>query len=128
VDGFYSVIECPTCQQPALEVDGGTVRCRVCYYSGPPGEAANEYITRVLGFGGRYAVGQDGGEWPLNACPSCGEDTLVTRIPDHGSFCFSCGQKWASDELMRCYDCNEFMVTNDVGICGNCFRSKMERD
>src|SRR5882724_8987011 len=25
VDGFYSVIECPTCLQPALEVDDGSV-------------------------------------------------------------------------------------------------------
>jgi hypothetical protein len=130
VDEFYSVIECPTCLQPALEVDAGSVRCRFCYHTADPEEAANEYITRVLAYDSRYAVEKDGGEWPLNACPECGSDTLVTRIPNRGSFCFNCGQEWAPGELMRCYDCNEFFAAgdDDIGICAACIRVRMEKD
>jgi hypothetical protein len=130
VDGFYSVIECPTCQQLALEVEAGSVRCRFCYHSSRPEEAANEYIARVLGYDSRYAVEKDGGEWPLSTCPECGDGTLVTRLPKHDGFCFNCGQKWESGELARCCDCNEFYRTDDVdvGICTTCFRAKVEKD
>jgi hypothetical protein len=130
VEGFYSVIECPTCLQAALEVDGGFVRCRFCYHTSDPEEAANEYITRVLGYDSRYAVEKDGGVWPLDNCPECGKDTLVTRISNLGSFCFGCGQAWTSEQLMRCHDCNEFFVANedDIGICADCFRVRMEKD
>ena len=123
VNGFYSVIECPTCQQSALEVEVGSVKCRFCYHTANPEESANDYITRVLGYQSRYAVEKEGGEWPLNACPECGNSTLVTRIPKHGAFCFNCGEKWATEQLSRCQDCNEFVVAeaDGIGICANCF-------
>jgi hypothetical protein len=130
VDGFYSVIECPACQQLALEVEASSVRCRFCYHTSDPEEAANEYIARVLGYGSRYAVEKDGGEWPLSNCPECGGGTLVTRLPGHGGFCFNCGHKWDSGELARCCDCNEFYLADDVdgGVCAACFRVKVEKD
>ena len=130
VDGFNSVIECPTCLQPALEVDAGSIRCRFCYHTANPKEAAIEYITRVLADDSRNAVEKDGGKWPLNACPNCGSDTLVTRIPDHGSFCFTCGRKWALGGLTRCSCGKQFVVTDDddIGICATCFRMRKEKD
>lgn len=94
VDGFHSVIQCPTCQQAALEVDAGSVKCRFCYHTATPQEAAHEYIIRVLGYESRYSVEKGGGRWPLNGCPECGADTLVTTGIDLETFCFNCGQHW----------------------------------
>jgi hypothetical protein len=122
VDAFYSVIECPACQQQALEVNKGRVRCRFCYHASSSVEAANEYIYRFLGhFSGESAV---------NTCPECGGHTLVGRIPDRGSFCFNCGLEWAPGELERCWACNEFYATedDDCGICPACFQAGHEKD
>jgi hypothetical protein len=120
VEGFYSVIECPTCQQLALQVDGGDVRCRFCYYATTPKEAANEYILRFIGLA----------KYPPITCPECSDETLVLKTQGHGSFCFSCGENWASGELERCWDCNEFYVAqeDDAGICEDCYRARVEKD
>jgi hypothetical protein len=130
VNGFYSVIECPTCQQPALEVEAGSVKCRFCYHSANPEEAANDYIARVLGYQSRYAVENAGGEWPLHVCPECGNNALVTRIAKHGAFCFNCGKKWATEELSRCRGCTMVFVADDdgIGICANCSQVRMSKD
>jgi hypothetical protein len=130
VDGFNSVIECPACQQPALEVEAGAVRCRFCCHTSSPDEAANEYIARVLGYDSRYTVENDGREWPLSTCPQCRDDTLVRRIPGRGAYCFNCASEWGPDKLRRCYDCNEFypLADGDVGVCATCFRSRMEKE
>ncbi len=130
VDGFNSVIECPTCQQPALEVDAGSVKCRFCYHTATPQEAAHEYIIRVLGHESRYTVEKDGGRWPLSACPECGADTLVTKGVDLEAFCFNCGQHWAGSELSRCLDCNELYVVDgeEILICDDCFQARMKKD
>jgi ribosomal protein S27E len=130
VDGFQSAIECPTCQQPALEVEGGEVKCRFCFQTADPDEAANEYIARVLGYPSRYAIERDGGEWPLYRCPECYNQTLVVRTATDHSFCFNCGQEWGIEELARCYGCNEFFVADPDGvvICSDCFKARMEKD
>jgi hypothetical protein len=130
VNGFHSVIECPTCQQPALEVDAGSVKCRFCYHTASPQEAAHDYITRMLGYESRYSVEKDGGRWPLDACPECGADTLVTRGIELAAFCFNCGQHWAAEELSRCLDCNEFYVVHaeEAGICDACVQARMKKD
>lgn len=123
VDGFHSVIECPTCQQRALQVDGGKVKCRFCYHTSEPEDAANEYISRVLG-----------STYSARTCPNCGHDALVAKPPGvdgtHGYFCFSCGEDWGSGKLACCWDCNELYVAgeDDSGICDGCFRAKMEKD
>jgi hypothetical protein len=130
VERFHSVIECPTCQQKALEVDGGVVRCRFCYHTTDPDDAANDYIARVLGYSSRYSVEKDGGEWPLNRCPQCGHNTLVGTEEMQSHFCFNCGEEWSSDSLERCCECNEFYAAEegDGRICTLCFRAKVERD
>jgi hypothetical protein len=134
VDAFSTVIECPTCQQRALEVDDGTVKCRFCYHSSDSDDAANEYISRVLGYGSRYATEKDGGVWPLKTCPECGGDTLVRTAAaekDQGYFCFHCGSTWKTGELVRCWECNELFVgveEEDGNICIDCFRAKMGKD
>lgn len=130
VDGFHSVIGCPTCQQPALEIDAGCVKCRFCYHTATPQEAANEYIMRVIGQESRYSVERDGGQWPLSTCPECKADTLVTKIIGNGSFCFNCGRLWATDELGQCLDCNVFYVVDleGIGICNACFQTRIKKD
>jgi hypothetical protein len=55
VDSQYSSIECPTCQQKALSADGGTVKCLFCNYAADSKDAANDYVSNILGFDSRYA-------------------------------------------------------------------------
>jgi hypothetical protein len=118
---FHAGIGCPACQQPALEVDGGSVKCRFCCHSSTSEEAANEYTFVVLGRSGESAV---------NTCPECEGATLVTRIPDHGSFCFNCGERWDWGELDQCWNCNEFYAAEEHGggVCAACFQKRIEKD
>jgi transcription elongation factor Elf1 len=135
VDGLYTKIECPTCHQEAMSADGGTVKCRFCNHTTDSEDAATQYVSRVLGYHSRYAVEKDGGEWPLQTCPECGHETLVTQVPgacdSHEGFCFTCGEDWGPGDLARCSECAEpygRRDEGDIGICGNCLDAKFSKD
>jgi hypothetical protein len=135
VDGQYSTVECPTCQQKALSADGGSVKCLFCNYATDSETAANDYVSNILGFYSRYATEKDGDDWPLTTCPECGHQTFVTQVPGpydtHNYYCFNCGQGYRAGQLETCYDCGELYDCGDEGgyhICRDCFQAKVAKD
>jgi predicted RNA-binding Zn-ribbon protein involved in translation (DUF1610 family) len=135
IDNLHSVVQCPSCLQKAMNADGGTVKCLFCHYSPKPLDAAEEYVTNVLGYPGRFTVEKDGGQWPIRTCPECGNDTFVTAIPArfdaYDFYCFNCGVEYGSTELELCHDCGEhYTHGGEAGshICPRCFRARVSKD
>jgi hypothetical protein len=135
VAGLDSVIQCPSCLQMAMNADGGSVKCLFCFYAPDPPDAAEEYVTKVLGYPSRFEVEKDGGQWPVHACPECGADTFVTAVPGvHGSqgfYCFDCGYENSSSLMELCHECGEYYDHGgEAGshICADCFHAKVSGD
>jgi predicted RNA-binding Zn-ribbon protein involved in translation (DUF1610 family) len=135
VKNLYSVIQCPSCLQMAMNADGGTVRCLFCFSTPEPSDAAEDYVTNVLGYPGRYEVEKDGGEWPVRTCPECGHDTFVIAVPGrydtHDFYCFNCGYENSSAQMELCNDCGGYYDHGDQAgshICADCFHDKVSRD
>jgi hypothetical protein len=135
IENLHTVIQCPSCLQSAMNADGGTVKCLFCHYSAEPSEAAEEYVTNVLGYPSRFSVEREGGQWPICTCPQCGHDTFVIAIPGrldaHDFYCFNCGIEYGSTELELCHDCGEYYNHDgEAGshICSRCFREKVSKD
>ena len=134
VTKLYSVIECPSCLQTAMSADGGTVRCLFCFYAPDPSDAAEEFVTNVLGYPSRFEVEKDGGQWPVRTCPECGDDTFVTaagRRHPRDFYCFNCGYENSSDRMELCYEHGEYYEHGgEAGshICADCFRARISRD
>jgi len=119
----------------AMNADGGTVRCLFCFSALDPSDAAEEYVTNVLGYPGRFELEKDGGEWPVRSCPECGHDTFVTGVPgrydSRDFYCFNCGYENSSDQMELCHDCGEYYDHGgEAGchICPDCFHAKVSRD
>jgi hypothetical protein len=53
---LQTVVQCPSCLQRAMNADVGIVKCLFCHYSPEPSEAAEEYVTNVLGYPGRFSM------------------------------------------------------------------------
>jgi predicted RNA-binding Zn-ribbon protein involved in translation (DUF1610 family) len=135
VKRLYSVIQCPSCLQTAMNADGGEVRCLFCFSAPDPSDAAEEYVTNVLGYPSRFEVEKDGGEWPVRTCPECGDHTFVTEVPgrhdSHDFYCFNCGYENSSGQMELCHDCGEYYDHGgEAGshICSDCFNAKVSRD
>jgi ssDNA-binding Zn-finger/Zn-ribbon topoisomerase 1 len=135
IEDARSVIECPTCRQRALLVDGGRVKCRFCYYSNQPESAAAEYIGRILGYPNRFEYEKDGGMWPIEDCPECGHETLVVFLGSFDKknfFCFNCGVQSSSvyGGFQHCAVCGNLYDPgdDDSSICDECFQHKLEKD
>jgi predicted RNA-binding Zn-ribbon protein involved in translation (DUF1610 family) len=135
VKRLYSVIQCPSCLQIAMNADGGEVKCLFCLSAPAPSDAAEEYVTNVLGYPSRFEVEKDGGEWPVRICPECGDHTFVTAVPGrHDSqdfYCFNCGYENSSNQMELCHDCGEYYDHGgEAGshICADCFNAKVSRD
>lgn len=128
-----NAIECVACAQSAAIAEDGIVSCVFCHHSEDSESAATAYIEQVLGLDS-YSVATDGGEWPLDDCPSCGNHTLVTAIPDppntFRSMCFDCGTHWNAESLSVCAECGtRYPSGKDDGvICSQCWQYRVERD
>jgi hypothetical protein len=132
---LQTVVQCPSCLQEAMNADGGTVKCLFCPYSPDPSEAAEEDLTNVLGYTGRFSVEKNGGQWPIQICPESGHDTFVTavlgRFDAYAFYCFNCGVEYDSIELEVCYDCGEYHNHGgEAGshICSSCFHPRVSND
>jgi ribosomal protein L32 len=135
VERFDTVVECPTCGEEAFVIYDATVKCRFCNHASDPKEAADEYITGVLGHSRYESVKDGGGFWPLHNCPECDCEALVEQTPlEDGSqafICFNCGEQWALGHLEECSSCGRVYQPHqpeDPGICQECWRYKVEKD
>lgn len=103
--GCYSpVMICPRCLQQAVTIDGGEVQCHFCHYSAQAENAADEYVSEVMGLSS-YETVKDGGEWPVYSCPECGNTALVHEDGDFT--CFSCGEHWTELTMRFCESCGK---------------------
>jgi ribosomal protein S27AE len=133
VKQLYSVIRCPSCLQIAMSADGGKVRCLFCFSGPDPSDAADEYVTNVLGYPSSFEVEKDGGDWPVRTCPECGDETFVTEVPDSSGnfYCFNCGYENSPEQMERCNDCGEYYDHDGepgCHICSDCFNARVSRD
>ena len=122
-----AVVKCPRCFQNAAVLDDG-LKCLFCRYTADGEEAAEYYLSDVLGHS-RYEAAKYGVIWPRYRCPECWSEALVETGKDE-FHCFQCGESWKDGTLQRCERCNEFYepVTEDMITCGDCFDDLMSRD
>jgi len=116
-----TVVDCPHCSQEAV-VTGNGADCAFCGYKEyDSSEAADTYITSVLGLN-HYETVKDGGEWPHYDCPSCDANALVDT--EEGFFCFGCGEKFDVGEIRNCDTCCEPYFPGSYEdfklMCNNC--------
>jgi hypothetical protein len=130
-----SLVACPTCQQRALVFGDEEIKCRFCNVGCDSKTAATEYIENVLGYS-YYDHVKDGGPWPLDRCPNCYCEALVSSVPvandETVRFCFNCQEEWKRGSLVRCSDCNELYQSDDpeedIGVCSECWAYKVAKD
>ena len=113
--GIYgAIIQCPTCLQDTLSVDC-EVQCSFCGYRDAAENAADVYISNVIGYTS-YDPKEDGGEYPRYNCPGCDNEALVEN--EDGSFiCFACGYETAAGDLRICGVCGD--PADAEGFCGD---------
>ncbi len=119
-----SDLSCTKCDQGSLTIDDG-VSCSnpSCQYSASGTDAAAAYAEDVLGVN-RIMIIQDGGQDPIQTCPSCGDESLVIQIGDFDmeGICFTCGEQYS--RIGYCDRCGEVMDgDSDFGTCNDCIRS-----
>ncbi|MGW3346604.1 hypothetical protein ACWDA3_25095 [Nonomuraea rubra] len=133
-DAAGCAVECPSCGQEAMVIDGYncTVSCLYCHEEwAAPEEAAGEYVWGVLHLS-EYSEVKDGGMPPVRNCPECDVKSLVLRavlamardVPI--ALCFSCGEKF--EELNDCQGgCGNLMTDLDFDMCHTCLAARFER-
>lgn len=124
------VLECPSCFQFALVLtddEPEPPKCLFCYFSAPADECAEQYAAMILSVS-RYRSMKDGDDFPVRGCLECASEALVSgvalaRRPDIHHACFACSVVYEADELDQCSHCGDFMATDDISICGECYRN-----
>jgi ribosomal protein S27E len=109
------VIKCPNCEEIFLLRDNG-VMCVFCGYEATAEEAAQDYITNILGIS-EYETIKEGGEFPQYECPECDNDSLVYDAKNKRVICFSCNYEDAMSNITFCSDCGDLFVDTEDGIC-----------
>jgi len=78
-----------------------------------------------------YEVVTEGGEYPLYNCVNCGMHSFVLNEQCNSYGCFSCGEIYAKDDIIKCSDCGELGVKNEyiyLNRCSNCYKYRMNKD
>lgn len=119
-----AVATCPSCGMDA-SILGGGAKCLFCRHRvGTAREAADEYISEVLGVN-QYESEREGVLWPRHECPSCESDAMVDCRESAGRevrfLCFSCGKAWKAGEIDFCYRCGRAIEAGENNICGDCY-------
>jgi len=135
-----AVVVCPRCQQPgmALGADVPSAACLFCFWNPDGEEAAQEYVSVVLGLSS-YVVIKDGGEWPVYSCMECGAEALVDGIhavtlsgagsatiaAEPSWACFECAYVGSADQFSWCTHCGGVMGNDPDGmsVCADCFEN-----
>ncbi|UQA54984.1 hypothetical protein [Polyangium aurulentum] len=117
---------CFACGKDAAVIDDG-LQCKFCGTRMSPEDAADEYVSSVLGIC-RYETVKDGGEWPIDECPECNATALVPTT-NNGYRCFGCDSRYNPGDLVRCLHCGTPFRSDADGfaMCDECFSSKMQQ-
>ncbi len=122
----FDIIKCPMCYQESF-ILADDLKCLFCGYTDTPETAAENYIENVLRINKYYEVSQ-GGHYPLEQCPECGNTTMVD---DGDNFiCFTCLSKWDRDEFKECSDCGQLYRVHDddyIDVCESCLKYRFEK-
>lgn len=139
-----AVVACPRCQQPgmALGADGQPAKCMFCLWSPSGEEAAQEYVSVVLGLSS-YVVVKDGGEWPVYLCLECGAEALVFGVQavtvtaagtanvaaEPSWACFECARLAGAGDLEWCTRCGAVMTAevDGLSVCSDCIEEIVGR-
>jgi hypothetical protein len=127
----YSFLTCPECDEKLLSYgDGGNNHCYFCKYDDIPENAADLYVSNVLGLNS-YSVIKDGGEWPVRECPECGCEALF-HDGDNSVICFNCNDITSLDSYSTCSSCGILYYCSEpvcgVDICTACIDCKVSRN
>lgn len=126
------VVECARCRQAAMRLDEGAgARCLFCLDAPAPEDAADQYVSEVIGLS-QYVVAKEGGSWPVEECPECRRDALVEGVDVPGRAeirweCFACGHWARSGSLARCTRCGD-LTSDDTETCRRCWDHLLASD
>lgn len=129
---------CSDCGQPAVFLEHATFADQVgvpehdhprCAFCGRRWTSVKDYVDDFafsMGLDWYLAI-KEGGEYPCEHCPECGEETVVwfdpatgQRQPGMTARCFSCLGEW--DE--RCTRCSAPTTTSfqdEIPVCSDCW-------
>lgn len=125
LNSYSVVLTCPRCFQNTLAVEEG-ILCLFCGYKNiDPEQAANEYVSDIMGLS-EYVIVKEGGEWPIYECPECWETSLVCNNDEELFLCFNCGKQW-SEGMQFCESCGSPFIRHegDSIICDTCIEHRM---
>ncbi len=124
-----TIVTCASCEEETLVIDAGA-KCLFCRYEADPAEAADDYISEILGLS-EYVEVTQGGEWPRHTCPECDAEALIDTGGDGDArhICFSCGTTWDDGAIERCARCGEPLeVDGELSVCNGCLASLIDRE
>lgn len=85
--------------------------------------SAKDFVENELGIS-EYRCVKEGGEFPVYACPECGEEQLAYNADTHRYHCFACDHNYTDEEISFCERCGSIMLRNDaVDICPVCIEN-----
>lgn len=88
---------------------------------------ADDFVENELGISS-YECGTGGGEFPVYACPECGEEQLVYDRENGKFHCFSCDHNYGNGELSSCSNCGRLMYNKGESVCDDCFEHALSKD
>jgi hypothetical protein len=131
------VVSCAGCTLPTYVLGGGEPdRCLYCLYHPDGEDAADAYVTVVLGQS-HYDTVKDGGIWPVHNCVECGSEAFVRDVEEADAAdgeitwaCFACGYFCTDHDLDNCARCGILMNRAAYGapVCDTCTEDYFSRD
>lgn len=120
------IVKCPMCYQESF-ILADSLRCLFCGYTDSPETAAENYVENVLRKN-RYYEATQGGHYPLEECPECGDETMIDDGENY--ICFNCLSKWDKDEFNECSGCGQLYRVHDddyIDVCDSCLKFRIEK-
>lgn len=127
-----TVLDCQTCQQEAVLIEGGEVRCLFCGLYLEWERFADLWLTDHAGY--EWTDPKERYSNPvLTECPECDMESLYHDRSDEGNMypsgrswiCFYCGVSYGEGAIDNCMKCNRTFLKGDENspFCERCWRS-----
>lgn len=116
------LITCPKCLKDYFLIRDCENGCLFCYYSDTPENAAEAYLSNVLGIS-HYTYVKDGGEYPLYKCFECDENNMIFDQNNNIFICFNCGLTTSSSNVDWCSYCSRPFYSygeDEISLCSDC--------
>ena len=113
---------CPICMNTSLDYCDNKVACsnNECGYSATAGDVSLVYIKRILGYDANANQPGEQSQYAIY-CPDCNGDAVYDFERDV-VLCYSCGGGWTNHQFMRCAECGEIRLNDEMydNICTDC--------